>query len=101
MIKEAIGDCIVYLGDCAEIIPQLSLVDSVITDPPYASGGTTSAQRMKSAVEKYANSSVKRAGSLPDFCGDRLDQRLWTRMMSRALKRLAPKLTPAAPFFFH
>ena len=24
-----------YLGDCAEIFPQLGLVDAVVTDPPY------------------------------------------------------------------
>ena len=33
-----IGNATLYLGDCREILPTLSLVDAVITDPPY---GTT------------------------------------------------------------
>lgn len=33
--KEQIGDCTLYLGDCLEILPTLSKVDAVVTDPPY------------------------------------------------------------------
>jgi site-specific DNA-methyltransferase (adenine-specific) len=39
MRKEVIGDCELYLGDCAEIVPRLVKglgFDAVITDPPYA-----------------------------------------------------------------
>lgn len=32
---EVIGDAILYLGDCSEILSDLSKVDAVITDPPY------------------------------------------------------------------
>lgn len=35
MRVETIGDAILYLGDCAEILPTLGKVDAVITDPPY------------------------------------------------------------------
>jgi site-specific DNA-methyltransferase (adenine-specific) len=98
--EKKIGNCVLYLADCAEIIAQLPRVDAVIADPPYASGGMTTAQRLKSAAVKYTNSSVRVGTALPDFCGDRLDQRLWTRMMTRILKRLKPKLSPTAPFLF-
>jgi site-specific DNA-methyltransferase (adenine-specific) len=30
-----IGDAILYLGDCREILPMLDRVDAVVTDPPY------------------------------------------------------------------
>lgn len=30
-----IGDATLYLGDCLEILPTLSGVDEVVTDPPY------------------------------------------------------------------
>lgn len=30
-----IGNATLYLGDCMEILPTLSKVDTVITDPPY------------------------------------------------------------------
>lgn len=32
-----IGDATLYLGDCLEILPTLSGVDAVVTDPPYPS----------------------------------------------------------------
>ena len=35
MRKEQIGLAELYLGDCLEILPTLSKVDAVITDPPY------------------------------------------------------------------
>src|SRR5690349_12923274 len=30
------ASCVIYHGDCREILPQLMPVDHVITDPPYA-----------------------------------------------------------------
>lgn len=33
--KEVIGDCTLYLGDSADIVPSLDEVDSVITDPVW------------------------------------------------------------------
>jgi site-specific DNA-methyltransferase (adenine-specific) len=33
--KEVIGDATLYLGDCREILPTLSGIDAVVTDPPY------------------------------------------------------------------
>ena len=32
---ERIGDAVLYLGDCREILPTLERVDAVVTDPPY------------------------------------------------------------------
>lgn len=34
-MREVIGDCTLYLGDCLEILPTLDKVDAVVTDPPY------------------------------------------------------------------
>ena len=31
-----IGDAVLYLGDCMDILPKLPKVDAVITDPPYS-----------------------------------------------------------------
>lgn len=36
--KEVIGDATLYLGDCMEVLPTLSKVDAVVTDPPYGLG---------------------------------------------------------------
>lgn len=36
MRSETIGDCTLYLADCREVLPNLSPVDAVVTDPPYS-----------------------------------------------------------------
>jgi len=33
--KEVIGDCVLYQGDCMEVMPTLDKIDAVLTDPPY------------------------------------------------------------------
>lgn len=40
--RREIGNAVLYLGDCLEILPTLPKVDAVITDPPYLNmeGGT-------------------------------------------------------------
>ena len=35
MRVETIGDAVLYLGDCMDVLPTLGKVDAVITDPPY------------------------------------------------------------------
>ena len=35
---EQIGDCTLYLGDAALIVPMLPSVDACVTDPPYGIG---------------------------------------------------------------
>ena len=36
--KVVIGDCVLYEGNCLEIMPVLGNVDAVLTDPPYGIG---------------------------------------------------------------
>lgn len=33
--REVIGDCVLYQGDCLEVMPTLGKVDAVVTSPPY------------------------------------------------------------------
>lgn len=42
---EQIGDATLYLGDCMEVLPGLSEIDAVVTDPPYSSGARTDSER--------------------------------------------------------
>lgn len=41
--KEIIGNAVLYLGDCREVLPTIGKVDAVVTDVPYQleSGGCT------------------------------------------------------------
>ena len=36
--EEIIGDCRLILGDCSEIMPTLTGISAVLTDPPYGMG---------------------------------------------------------------
>lgn len=36
--KEVIGDAVLYLGDCREILPNIEKADLCLTDPPYGIG---------------------------------------------------------------
>jgi site-specific DNA-methyltransferase (adenine-specific) len=35
---ERIGNCTLYRGDCRDVVPTLSGIDAVVTDPPYGVG---------------------------------------------------------------
>ncbi len=71
-MKEIIGDCTLYLGDCLEIIPRIGQVDTVITDPPY--GINLQPQRRK--TEAIAN----------DGRSEALE--LWAGMLDAVVDRL-------------
>lgn len=93
MIKEQIGDCLLYNGDALEIIPRLSGIDAVVTDPPYSSGGAFRSDRTKDTSEKYQQSGVQTKGIYGEFSGDNRDQRafllwctLWLSLCLRASK---------------
>jgi DNA methylase len=54
---ERIGDATLYLGDCREVLPTLSGIDAVVTDPPYGIGYQSgyATDRLWSAGRKIAN----------------------------------------------
>ena len=71
------GDALKLLGGFAP-----GAFDAVITDPPYASGGRTQAEKNKSTAKKY--SSMGDAAP-PPFDGDAKDQRSFTWWMTQWL----------------
>ena len=54
MKKKEIGNAVLYLGDCLEILPALRRVDAVVTDPPYGVNGGSGTLGKKSEKTKYA-----------------------------------------------
>lgn len=76
-----------YNCNCREYLECYDgpLIDAVITDPPYASGGMTLAARSAPTSVKYTSSKGK--CPYPDFSGDQMDARSWLHMMADVLER--------------
>lgn len=82
-------------GDCVAIMRDMwggGEFDAVIADPPYATGGRSSASRARAPRCKYQSSSCKRY--YPTFENDNRDQRshlMWmVRWMEEALRVTRP-----------
>lgn len=76
----------IHHGDALAILPTLPVgsVHTVLTDPPYNSGGRTNGERRaQTARGKYVSSDAKH--DLADFTGDNRDQRSYTTWLSLIL----------------
>jgi site-specific DNA-methyltransferase (adenine-specific) len=89
---ETIGDATLYLGDCLDVLPELSKVDAVITDPPYSSGGMVRGDRNAKTSSKYQHGDTVK--TMVEFSGDSRDQRGWVEWCAIWLGRCR-KLTAA------
>ena len=83
------GDALKVLGTFAP-----NIFDAVITDPPYASGGRTQAEKNKSTARKYSSMGEN---APPPFDGDAKDQRSWTRWAAEWLGDARKICKPGAP----
>lgn len=63
-----------YLGDCLEVLPTLSGIDALITDPPYSSGGQFRGDRAQKTSIKYVQTDSQLT-TRAEFSGDNRDQR--------------------------
>ena len=55
-----IGNATLYLGDCRDVLPTLSGIDAVITDPPYGIGIAANPVRQKHAKKDWDDSAATR-----------------------------------------
>lgn len=68
-----------YVGDALDILPALEPVfHTVLTDPPYSSGGAFRTDRNQTTRTKYQNRASRGRTLYSDFSGDSRDQRAWT-----------------------
>ena len=83
-------------GDALRVLESFAsgTFDAIITDPPYASGGRTQAEKIKSTTQKYSSMGEK---APPPFDGDAKDQRSWTRWMTEWLQEAKRISKPGAP----
>jgi len=78
----------IYHGDTLDVLPELSNIGAVITDPPYSSGGAFRSDRTQRTVAKYVQSDT--AAYRPEFAGDNRDQRsflAWASLWLNAARR--------------
>mgnify|MGYP000898402354 FL=1 len=86
------GTVTIYHGDCLEVLPQLSGLGGIVTDPPYSSGGAYRGDRMSATLKKYVNSDSMAQTTLGDFSGDNRDQRsflVWCSLWMNAARNAA------------
>ncbi len=85
-------------GDMIEVLPlfEPNTFDALITDPPYASGGKTTQERMKNTGKKYT--SFKDGSPFPNFEGDQKDQRSWMLWMYHWLEDARKIVKPGGVF---
>lgn len=68
---------------------------AIITDPPYASGGMSMAERSRSTRDKYT-SYGEQGNPYPDFSGDALAQRAWTNFFHEIMVAARAACKPGA-----
>jgi site-specific DNA-methyltransferase (adenine-specific) len=93
------GSVTIYHGDMFDILPTLSGVGAVITDPPYSSGGAFRGDRAKQTSAKYVRTDT--AAYRPEFAGDNRDQRsflAWCALWMNAARQASVPGAPIASF---
>ena len=65
----------IFHGDVLDVLPALSGIGAVVTDPPYSSGGVFRGDRTAKTLTKYISTDSSGQHSLTDFGGDTRDQR--------------------------
>lgn len=74
----------IYHGDAVDVLAYLAsvgtLVDVVLTDPPYSSGGMMRSDRNQTTTLKYRMTDTQKKD--PDFTGDNRDQRSFEKWAS-------------------
>ncbi len=81
------GRCVIYNGDCREVLEAAGLAaDCVITDPPYSSGGFQEAGRSAGSI-----GTTRSEGGLPRLRADNLSTRGYRRLIREVIDRVAPQ----------
>lgn len=85
------------LADNLDLMAELpdGIVDAIITDPPYCSGGQSASDRILAPSKKYVGSNTKI--SRPEFAGDNRDQRSWIAWCELWLREAFRMARPGAP----
>lgn len=89
----------IYHGDMFDVLPTLSGIGAVITDPPYSSGGAFRGDRAQQTSTKYVQTTTE--AYRPEFAGDNRDQRsflVWCSLWLNAARRASLSGAPLCAF---
>lgn len=89
----------IYHGDALDVLPILSDIGAIVTDPPYSSGGAFRGDRAASTVAKYVQSGSQ--AYRPEFAGDTRDQRsylVWSTLWMTAARHACVAGAPIVCF---
>lgn len=89
----------IYHADCLDVLPTLSGIGMVATDPPYSSGGAFRGDRVRGVVAKYVSTGT--LAYRPEFAGDSRDQRsflVWSTLWLNAARQASVPGAPIACF---
>lgn len=83
-------------GNCLQILKtfESSRFDGVITDPPCASGGSARSDKTAPPSRKYT--ATKSSCPFPEFAGEAMDARSWTRFMQEVFGECSKVSKPGA-----
>lgn len=87
----------IYHAEALDVLPYLSGIGAVVTDPPYSSGGAFRGDRTASTLTKYVNNDSSGQSSLDNFTGDNRDQRSFLAWCTLWLCAARHASTPGAP----
>lgn len=93
------GGVTIYHGDMFDVLPHLSGIGAVVTDPPYSSGGAFRGDRAQSTSAKYVQTGTQ--AYRPEFAGDNRDQRsflAWCALWMNAARIASEPGAPIACF---
>lgn len=97
-MKVEIGNATIFKGECLPVLYEMASdsVDSVITDPPYSSGGFSRDDKMRDPDAKYTQNGHQ--GRYPTFSGDSRDQRSYLAWCSLWISECVRVLKPGGYF---
>jgi site-specific DNA-methyltransferase (adenine-specific) len=65
----------IYHADCFDVLPTLTGIGAIVSDPPYSSGGAFRGDRMTNTLTKYISTDSSLQQTAKAFSGDNRDQR--------------------------
>ncbi|HVB27674.1 MAG TPA: site-specific DNA-methyltransferase [Mycobacteriales bacterium] len=89
----------IYCAEALDVLPELSGVGAVVTDPPYSSGGAFRGDRTRGVVAKYVQTGT--LAYRPEFAGDSRDQRsflVWSTLWLNAARQGSVSGAPVCVF---